>query len=237
MPRRNQRDPEPAPLAITPADVPPRTFPRGVKPAPKPPTRQELARIAEDEAVAAQHVCVWPTCERRTTHMNGKLLALCVSHAWDVYAAVQDDVDNQPKISEHQLNRLIEGRQRRVREDEARESRAIEPGWVYYVRITDRIKVGYSTDVRQRMRAYPPHAQLLAIHPGTPTLERQVHADLKGHLAQGREWFRPDPEVMAHIDRVLADFGPVPESFRYTFRDGSSAQVKPHRRARRTYGP
>ena len=82
-----------------------------------------------------------------------------------------------------------------------------EPGWVYYIRMGDTIKIGYSIDVAQRMRAYPPNAELLAAHPGTELLEKQIHQKFREHLVRGREWFSPAVELMAHIASVLERFG------------------------------
>lgn len=106
------------------------------------------------------------------------------------------------------------------------------PGWVYYLRVDERIKIGFSTDVRQRMRAYPPTAELLAVHPGTRDTERQMHERFAGHLAQGREWFRVDAPVMDHITAVVSEFGPPPAKFIYRYREGTRQQIKAHRRSR-----
>ena len=190
-------------------------------------------RQAETEAIYYLDVCVWPSCTAYPALVGTTKLPLCIDHAIRTWGVLDRDQAERPALTEHQLNRRVERERTRLRETQAAESRAIEPGWIYYVQVTDRIKIGYSTDVRQRMRAYPPHAELLAVHPGTPTLERQIHQDLAGHLAQGREWFRPNPEVTAHIGTVLAQFGPPPKRFIYTFRDGPQQRIKVRRSARR----
>lgn len=82
-----------------------------------------------------------------------------------------------------------------------------EPGWVYYIRMGDTIKIGYSIDVAQRMRSYPPNAELLAAHPGTEVLEKQIHQKFREHLVRGREWFAPAAEIMTHIASVVERFG------------------------------
>lgn len=82
-----------------------------------------------------------------------------------------------------------------------------DPGWVYYIRMGDVIKIGYATDVTKRMRAYPPSAELLAAHPGTQAVEREMHKRFKADLARGREWFRESAELAEHIAQVIEKFG------------------------------
>jgi hypothetical protein len=82
-----------------------------------------------------------------------------------------------------------------------------EAGWVYYIRMGDLVKIGYALDVAKRMRAYPPTAELLAAHPGTQLVEREMHKRFKADLARGREWFRESPELVAHIAQVVERFG------------------------------
>lgn len=72
-------------------------------------------------------------------------------------------------------------------------------GWIYYVRIGDWIKIGYAADLKQRLRAYPPDAELLASHPGTLADEAALHKRFKPHLAAGREWYPCAPEILEHV--------------------------------------
>lgn len=100
---------------------------------------------------------------------------------------------------------------KREREDakaeRVRKARRNQPGFVYYIRMDDLIKIGYAADVARRMRAYPPSAELLAVHPGTPAVEARMHEDFRAFLRRGREWFEPSREVMAHVDKVRMRFG------------------------------
>lgn len=80
-------------------------------------------------------------------------------------------------------------------------------GVVYYLRLGDLIKVGFTVDLAARLRDYPPHAHVLATEPGTKTLERQRHHELRHSLNLGREWFARSDEVLAHIESVLAEYG------------------------------
>lgn len=91
-----------------------------------------------------------------------------------------------------------------------------DPGWIYYVEQADLIKVGYSVKPIERMKSYGPTATLLAIHPGTPALEREMHGKFRRYLARGREWYsRADP-LLAHITSVREKFGD-PSVFAYAY--------------------
>lgn len=89
-------------------------------------------------------------------------------------------------------------------------------GWVYYVAQADRIKIGYATDVKRRVKDYGPTAKLLAVEPGNRDLETQRHQQFRGHLADGREWFYDALPIREHI-KSLARFGDVSD-LAYTYR-------------------
>jgi hypothetical protein len=131
--------------------------------------------------------------------------AVCSTCAWGIVEAFRE-VYQAPEISSLDRIKFLEerGHEGWIRPQQASKN---EPGWVYYIRMGELIKIGYSIDVAQRMRAYPPTAELLAAHPGTELLEKQIHQKFKVHLARGREWFHPHGDVMAHVDSVVAQFG------------------------------
>lgn len=93
-----------------------------------------------------------------------------------------------------------------------------QPGFVYYIRMDELIKIGYARDISKRMRAYPPNAQLLAAHPGTEQLEREIHHEFKAFLSRGREWFEPHARLMARIEDVRTQFG-NPSRMAYRYRE------------------
>lgn len=76
------------------------------------------------------------------------------------------------------------------------------PGTIYYLRVGDRIKIGFTIDLYQRMMQYPPNSVLMATHPGTPATERDMHSRFSQHLADGREWFHPHADIATHIAQV-----------------------------------
>lgn len=89
-------------------------------------------------------------------------------------------------------------------------------GFVYYIRINGQIKIGYTKDITQRMRNYPPGSELLAMEGGTPHTEKERHQDFKRDLERGREWFRESPKLAEHIKHLRETLG-NPESLSYKF--------------------
>lgn len=71
-------------------------------------------------------------------------------------------------------------------------------GMVYFARVGELIKIGWSTDVEHRMYALGADA-LLHAQPGTKHDEKALHAMFNHLLVKGREWFRPDPELLNYI--------------------------------------
>lgn len=93
------------------------------------------------------------------------------------------------------------------------QDRAVE-GVIYYLRVGAYIKVGWTSDLEKRMRAYSPDSVLLATEPGTRKDEAKRHRLLAVHRTHGREWYAMTPSVMHHIEQVAAEHGtPDPVSF------------------------
>lgn len=77
--------------------------------------------------------------------------------------------------------------------------------FVYFVRIDQAIKIGFSTNVRQRVKSFASYGQsveVLAIEWGDRALEKKLHRKF-AHLAapQGtsRELFHPHQDIFDHI--------------------------------------
>ena len=74
---------------------------------------------------------------------------------------------------------------------------------VYYIRFGDRVKIGTSNNLPQRM-ARLWHEQLLAIERGGRSRERQRHEQFAAWRLGTSEWFAASPEVLTHTDAVGA---------------------------------
>lgn len=76
-------------------------------------------------------------------------------------------------------------------------------GQVYFVRLADKVKIGFTTDLKQRLATMqtsaPGPLEVLHVMPGTVCEESKLHAKF-GHLRSAGEWFRLSPEVLACID-------------------------------------
>lgn len=71
-------------------------------------------------------------------------------------------------------------------------------GVVYFARVGELIKIGWTSNPHKRMSSLQADA-LLFKRPGTKLDERALHAKFDHLLVKGKEWFRPDPELMAFI--------------------------------------
>lgn len=76
---------------------------------------------------------------------------------------------------------------------------------VYYIRFGDRIKIGTTKNLLNRLVAIP-YDEVLAIEPGGFGLESLRHKDFGAHRING-EWFNNSPEILAHINLVRAVHG------------------------------
>lgn len=71
----------------------------------------------------------------------------------------------------------------------------LPPERVYYVRVGEHIKIGYTRNVSNRLSGYPPNSELLAVELGNKTLEKERHHQFHAYLAWGREWFADCQEI------------------------------------------
>lgn len=144
---------------------------------------------------------------------------LCIVCAWTVVEELRR-VHNAPEITDLQR---IRHRQEHGKDGPRRTAIPRDPAFIYYARVGNLIKIGFARDVRKRMRDYPPNAVLLAVHPGTKEVEREMHSRFRPHLARGREWFTPSDEIMAHIETTVEQFG-SPAQHDYQFRQAKSEE-------------
>lgn len=161
--------------------------------------------------------CQMPDCTKPAIRLMDIPLGICVGHGMDVATyfdvMAEDYTRDERKRDILAMRRFLQIEREEIAE-RAQASRKITPGWVYYLLVADRIKIGYTIDVKRRLRSYPPGSQLLALHPGTKQLEHDMHAKFAGARAAGREWFLDTPELRQHIKDVIEQFG-EPDRARY----------------------
>jgi hypothetical protein len=85
---------------------------------------------------------------------------------------------------------------------------------VYYVKIGELLKIGYTSNMRLRMLRYPPNRWVMATEDGDSLLEQKRHrqfADLRTH---GNEWYRLDEPLLTHINDLRRASGAPPVDLR-----------------------
>lgn len=97
-----------------------------------------------------------------------------------------------------------------AKEDAEREQRLALRGVlgvVYYMRFGDRVKIGYTSDLRVRALEVP-NDEVLAAEPGDYETERERHMQFKDlKVPAFKEWFRHEEVLMDHIAEVRERHG------------------------------
>jgi hypothetical protein len=131
-------------------------------------------------------------------------LSLCRQH-WEGYLEVLDLIKEGERASGAiELLRRLEDDEFYASDDfrKFRELRERYAGQsvVYYIRIRDLIKIGYTTNMEARMNDLLAD-EVLATEPGGEPLERMRHAQFK-HLKVRGERFRPEAELLSHVAMI-----------------------------------
>ncbi len=108
------------------------------------------------------------------------------------------DYDRDPDVVE---KRRIQELERRQEERRLADPWAIGEGEVvYYMRIGDRVKIGWSTNLPKRLGVINPE-ELMVTEPGNRLLERARH-DQFAELRTHGEWFRLEDRLTSHIEEL-----------------------------------
>lgn len=152
--------------------------------------------------------CIIGRCRHPGVLFIGHEGYLCESHADKVWYKIEwRDAD---RSSEEIVGR--EGRDyTRV---EARAKRTVERrkpssmGEIYFVQVDELIKVGWTTKLADRVRAYGPNAVLLANYPGSRADEAALHRQLTPARYRGREWYSDGDIIRMFISEAIEKHGP-----------------------------
>lgn len=175
--------------------------------------------------MAAEHrekwtTCVIPKCRYnvpRELEHTGVEFPMCSIHIAVIVRHVLRYPDRFPDVTEAEA--ALEARAVQIGEEYDAEQRDVEAafkrdlkagvvvGSIYYVRASGLIKVGYTLDMHDRLRAYGPGAELLVLYPGTRNDEKYLHRQLTPSRAKGREWYHEDAIVKRFISEALAEYG------------------------------
>lgn len=105
--------------------------------------------------------------------------------------------------------------------DEWRRKRSV----VYYVRIVDHVKIGYTIHLPSRIHSLRvDRSAVLAVEPGWREIEAERHATFAAERVSKRENFNPSRRLLAHIDLVRSKYG---EPFEYASRRVTLAGPEP----------
>lgn len=78
---------------------------------------------------------------------------------------------------------------------------------VYYLRFGERVKIGTTTNPRQRFTAIR-HEEVLAFERGDRHVEHRRHEQFAAERAGTSEWFAVSPRLLEHIDTLAAGVDP-----------------------------
>lgn len=166
-----------------------------------------------DAIIERTHWCIWPGCPNTKFHE----LMVCKVHR----QVIADYVDPDTRWQQQRTAANIEA------VDRGEKIQGDIGGHVYFVRVGDLIKIGYSTQPYQRLRAYPPNAEVLGVFPGTRKSEADLHGRFRFALQKGREWFRPADEILEYIAEMIDHYGPPAGGYVDRFRDAQPRQTMP----------
>lgn len=76
------------------------------------------------------------------------------------------------------------------------------PGAIYFVRVGDLLKIGWTSRLAERLHRIKADA-VLHVEQGTRLDERRHHEHFTDHLARGREWFHLNTETKQMLDELL----------------------------------
>lgn len=133
---------------------------------------------------------------------------ICEKHAGDIWLYVETR-------DTEQCDKAIPGAEaREYHRADLRKKRAVarrKPtahGEIYFVLVDGLVKVGWTSKLADRIRAYGPKAVVLANYPGTRSDEATLHRQLTPARAHGREWYHDSDVVRLFVNEALAKYGP-----------------------------
>lgn len=147
-------------------------------------------------------------CKREGSVFVGHEGYLCDYHAGIIWRRVEENDTNN-------CDRKITGAEGREYErDDYRKKRAVgrrKPtavGEIYFVLVDGLIKVGWTSKLADRIRAYGPKAILLANYPASRSDESALHRQLTPARFRGREWYSDCDVVRLFVNEALEKHGP-----------------------------
>lgn len=82
-------------------------------------------------------------------------------------------------------------------------------GAVYFARVRDELKIGWTSNITSRLSSISADA-LLHVQPGTLEDEAGFHFQFKEHLSRGREWFAFNETTEKMVDEISRHYSRNP---------------------------
>jgi len=183
-------------------------------------TDYEGVDVNDRSPYTRQRRCDMEYCNRAA--WTERRLDVCGFHAREIMDAMRPEVEERAKVIAAadlaEVEHLLAAQQRRINALESQSTASKTPvptdGTIYFLRVGGYIKIGWTSDLAKRMRAYSPDTILLATHPGTRKDEHRLHKMFAAHRTHGREWYAMTPSIMHHIEQVASEHGtPDPVTF------------------------
>jgi hypothetical protein len=167
----------------------------------------EAQRLLPADASGCKPSLRWISTEARRLGCYRKVGKRCgiLRRAWGAFvcgmpwpeqsASEQDRILVEALALSGQKTALNEFAKRRVAERP-------EQSWVYFIRVTSRVKIGVATNPASRMMEMqvgcPWPMTIVGMVPGSYPLESELHKRFKVHRLDG-EWFRYAPEIKQFV--------------------------------------
>lgn len=151
-----------------------------------------------------QRICCWPDCFQPPAYADTEL---CDHHLHEVAIGwIRDNLDVVREVIDATPEHVLLARRARERTDLPRLSEQRRPGnaeaVVYYLKVrgSDRVKIGTTTNLRQRMVSLRADGgDLLATEPGGHDQEWRRHQQFAEERYGRREEFAMSDRLAAHI--------------------------------------
>ena len=159
----------------------------------------------------ARNKCAIESCNYAGGYLKTNLCEECAWKVWVVFTNA-DELPRAETMQDYYNKYLDEIAETEVINEltivDAPKAATIKnnAGHVYYHWVGGLIKIGYTQNIERRIKQYPPHSKLLAVHPGTMRTERQMHSKFFNSIVKGKEWFAITPALTDHIHDVRAKF-------------------------------
>lgn len=173
----------------------------------------------------AHHVpqCRWPGCQVEPSDLR---IPLCERHFCYIGELFVDERSVLGSSYARAMQPTLEkGREKRRIQERTRDEWHADRSVVYYVRIGDYVKIGYTIYLPARISTLRvDRPALLAVEPGWREKEAERHVQFAAERQGRRENFNPSRRLLAHVDVVRAKYG---EPFAFTERRVSAAGPEP----------